>query len=125
TEDTRRLIAMRHEVVRAAAAATARGTATDAVRDLAAGFAPRGAADAWLAWRLYGAPEPADPLVDELAPQFEAFLMRAEEIARIEPVVASGGFSIQPGLPLCGGNPFASGAAGGEGELFFGGGPRP
>ncbi|MBA2246017.1 MAG: hypothetical protein H0W11_13760, partial [Gemmatimonadetes bacterium] len=99
-------------------------TATDAVRDLAVGLVPRGAADAWLAWRLYGAPEPADPLVEELAPQFEAFLTRAEEIARIEPVVASGGFYLQAGMPLCGGNPFASDAAAGEGDLFFVGSPR-
>jgi hypothetical protein len=65
--------------------------------------------DAWLAWRLYGAPEPVDPVVDELATAFEDLLLRATMIARggRSPVPASA-FHLRAAPTLCGGNPFAA-----------------
>ncbi|MGI9180321.1 MAG: hypothetical protein ACR2H9_07475, partial [Longimicrobiaceae bacterium] len=52
TEDTRRLIAMRHEVIRAAAAAAAGGAANETARGPSTGLFSRGGAARWLACRV-------------------------------------------------------------------------
>src|SRR5690606_34277148 len=79
-EDVRRLLAAQRTLAEASVAAAARGTAVDAVRELASqhGEVARVATDAWLAWRLHGAPKPDTTIINELIPAFEDLLLTAE-----------------------------------------------
>ena len=55
------------------------------------------------------APEPVDPLLEELAPAFEDILLRAAMLRRTtEAPSAETAFRIAPLPSLCGGNPFAA-----------------
>ncbi len=112
TEGLRRLVAAQHELARASLDAAARGAAIDAIQALAAERAGpdiRPTVNSWIAWRLYGAPEPVDPLLEELAPAFEDILLRAAMLRRTtEAPSAETAFRIAPLPSLCGGNPFAA-----------------
>lgn len=112
TEGLRRLVGAQHALARASLGAAARGAAVDAVQALAAersGPDIKPTVDAWIAWRLYGAPEPVDPLLEELAPAFEDIFLRAEMLeAGSETPSAETAFRIAPLPSLCGGNPFAA-----------------
>jgi hypothetical protein len=123
-EGVRDLITAQRNLIDAAAGAAARGVAIEGAREIADRSmvaVPRSAVNAWMAWRLYGAPEPAHPALEELAPMFEELLYRAAEVASPEPVSTGTAFHLGTGARLCGGNPFASiapaGRLGGEGDL--------
>lgn len=109
--ETRRLIGARQFLIATAVGAAARGAAIDAVRAFASELGseiPRATVDEWLAWRLDGAPGPADPLPEEVSEVMEALLRRAEEAAQVTPALTTGGFSLQHVPAFCGGNPFAA-----------------
>jgi hypothetical protein len=111
-DGVRRLVAAQRSLAEASVSAAARGAAIDAIHDLAAEYAGRSvrpAVDAWIAWRVYGAPEPVGDLLVDLAPAFEDLLLQAS--------LPQGGHSIPSGpnafrvvsVPtMCGGNPFAA-----------------
>lgn len=109
-EDARRFIGARRELIRAAAGAAARGAVTHGIRAIAADLDPALApesVDAWLAWRLYGAPEPAaDSALAVLAPGFEPLLLRSANVATLNDIIPDE-FSFSPAVTICGGNPFA------------------
>jgi hypothetical protein len=118
-EGLRRLSAAQRGLIDAAAAAAARGAAVDAARSLgsAAGL-DTGLVDAWMASRLYGAPEPADSALLELEPAFEELVYHVRELERESSVELVDAFDFAPRPRLCGGNPFASGVARGtRGEI--------
>jgi hypothetical protein len=107
-DPSRRVWEARRKLVLAAATAAARGAAVDAVHATARSMdaeLPRRSVDLWLAWRLDGAPEPADSLVIALEAAFEPHLYRAAEVARRAPPPHAG-FRLDPVLALCGRNPF-------------------
>jgi hypothetical protein len=108
----RRLVAAQRTLAEASLGAAARGSAIDAVRELAMGHAGpeiRPAVDDWLAWRIYGAPEPIDPMIAELAPAFEDLLLRASLIEGNGRTPApANAFYLGDAPALCGGNPFAA-----------------
>lgn len=112
-EDVRRLVDAQRALIETTAEAAVHGIVVDAVRTyaLALPAAPRArAVDAWLAWRLSGAPEPADEALHQLAAVADPLLLEwsfhLDEARRAD--VAAGGFAL-PGAPsLCRGNPFAS-----------------
>jgi hypothetical protein len=111
-EGVRRLVTAQRALAETSLRAAARGAAIDAVHDLAKDQAGPGiepAVNAWLAWRLYGAPEPVDSTVAELAPAFEDLLLRAtlrEPTNRVASVPNA--FHLGRSPVLCGGNPFAA-----------------
>jgi hypothetical protein len=110
-EGLRRLTTAQRALVLASTGAAARGAAIDGVRALArehVGEDARDLADAWLGWRLYGAPEPLDPRLDEWVPVFEDLLLRAETVAREEAAAPGSAFEQFDTALICGGNPFAS-----------------
>jgi len=111
-EGLRRLVTAQEALAVASLGAAGRGAAIDAVHALALEQAGPGAAssvEAWLAWRLYGAPEPVDAIPGELAPAFEDLLMRAEMVERRgRAPAARSAFYIGESPHLCGGNPFAA-----------------
>ena len=109
-EGLRRLTAAQRGLIDAAAAASARGAAVDAARELGeeAGL-PAGLADAWMASRLYGAPAPADSVLAELAPALEDLAYQVRALQQEGPVELVNAFDFTPRPQLCGGNPFASG----------------
>jgi hypothetical protein len=112
SEDARRVIGARRELIRVAVSAAARGAAIDGVRAVAGELRPELATstvDRWLAWRLYGAPQPADSVLDELTPALEPILLRAAAVEAIDGVAPGGAFDLQSVVPICGGNPFAEG----------------
>jgi hypothetical protein len=107
-DPSRRVWEARRGLVLAATGAAARGAAMDAVHASARGVepaVPRRRVEQWLAWRLDGAPEPADSAVLALAPAFEPHLYRAAEVMRPPPPPRAG-FDLTPVLALCGRNPF-------------------
>jgi hypothetical protein len=107
----RRLIVAQRGLIQAGTRAALRGAVIDGLHSAAEealGESARPAVDAWLARRLYGAPEPTDSVLDPLIPVFEDILLRAEELEREEPAAIGSLFSPQPGVPLCAVNPFAS-----------------
>lgn len=107
-----RLVTAQRTLAEVSVGAVARGAAIDAVHELAAqlgGRPVREEADAWLAWRLYGAPEPVTDLIDPLIPSFEELLLRAELPSVAATVPAAPNAFRAPDTPqLCGGNPFAA-----------------
>ncbi|MQA92582.1 MAG: hypothetical protein GEU90_20560 [Gemmatimonas sp.] len=111
-EGLRLLVGAQRSLAEASLRAAARGAAIDAIHALAdedAGPAFRWTVAAWIAARLYGAPEPVDPRLEELAPAFDDLLLRAslvEEEGRTP--AAATAFRISPVPSLCGGNPFAA-----------------
>jgi hypothetical protein len=111
-EGLRRLVSAQRTLAAASLDAAARGAAIDAVRALAyreAGPRSTVLVDAWLGWRLYGAPEPVDPLLEELAPAFDDLLMRAGLLERDSRIpVARSAFYLGEAPTLCRGNPFAA-----------------
>jgi hypothetical protein len=107
-DPSRRVWEARRNLVLAATAAAARGAAIDAVHASARAATPvlqRRSVEQWLAWRLDGAPEPADSAVLAWAPEFEAHLYYAGEVARPPPPPRPG-FRLDPEFVLCGRNPF-------------------
>jgi hypothetical protein len=111
-EGLRRLVGAQRALAQASLGTAARGAAIDAVHALArdqVGPGSRVAVDAWLAWRLYGAPEPVDPVLEELSPAFEDLLLRAGMVERRgQTPAARSAFYIGQAPTLCGGNPFAA-----------------
>src|SRR5690606_14874039 len=111
-EGVRRLVTAQRELAEIAIGAAAKGAAIDAIRQLAdihGGSELRPAVDEWLAWRVYGAPEPVDSVVVQLAPAFEDLLLRANLVERSTlPVQAGNAFEGVRVPALCGGNPFAA-----------------
>lgn len=111
--ETSRLDNARRSLVQFATEAAVRGAVADGVRRLAALVHPDmpvGAVDAWLAWRYYGAPQPADPELDDLLPGFEGLLARADQALLSSAEPAGSPFRIPAAPVLCGANPFATGA---------------
>ncbi|MEX2569854.1 MAG: hypothetical protein WD737_01015 [Gemmatimonadota bacterium] len=112
TEGLRRLVVAQRSLAEASLSAAARGAAIDGVRALAVERGEESlepAADAWLARRLYGAPEPIDPSIEELVPAFEDLLLHARLVERgPAATTAATAFHVSPGTSLCGGNPFAA-----------------
>lgn len=108
-EALRRLSAAQRTLIDAAAAATARGAAFDAAREVAdaQGLDPD-LTGSWMASRLYGAPAPADSALEEAAPMLEEVLYLARERDRNGPAELVDPFGFAPQAALCGGNPFAS-----------------
>jgi hypothetical protein len=111
-EGLRRLVTAQRSLALASLGAAARGAAIDAVHALAneqVGPHSRSAVDAWLAWRLYGAPEPVEPLIESLVPSFEDLLLRATLVERADQrPTARSAFYVGVTPALCGGNPFAA-----------------
>ena len=108
-EGLRRLSAAQRALIDAAAEAAARGAAFDAALELAdAQSLDRDLAGAWMASRLYGAPAPADSVLEASAPQLEEILYLAREWDRDAPAELVDAFGFAPQATLCGGNPFAS-----------------
>jgi hypothetical protein len=111
-ETLTRMVQAQRLLAEASVRAAARGAAIDAVHLLAeehvgADVQPR--VDAWLVWRLYGAPEPADSLLSELAPAFEDLLLQAELAERADrPAERPNAFHQGRDQLLCEGNPFAA-----------------
>jgi hypothetical protein len=110
----RRLVEAQRVLIERSTTAAARGAAIDQIRDLASTQPQLSAAatENWLAWRLYGAPEPADSALTELAPAFEDLLTRSAILSN--PPVAPrgvGGWLAAP-TSICGGNPFAERSSG-------------
>ncbi|HUE96581.1 MAG TPA: hypothetical protein VMN39_07965, partial [Longimicrobiaceae bacterium] len=108
----RRLVGAQRALAAASVSAAARGAAIEGVHALAeAQVGPQGRelVDAWLAWRMYGAPEPLDPVLDELAPAFDDILLHASLIDPVRmPPGAPSAFQLIAEPTLCGGNPFAA-----------------
>lgn len=112
SQDARRVISVRRELIRVAVSAAARGAAIDGVRAVASELRPElesSTVDRWLAWRLYGAPQPADSVLYELAPALEPMLLRAAAVEVIDDVDPGSAFDLNSVVPICGGNPFAEG----------------
>jgi hypothetical protein len=109
-EGQRRLWAAQRTLVRAALAAAAQGAIVDGTKEVAEVLLPEslhGEVDAWLAWRLYGAPAPADSTVDALAVEFDALRLRSQQALGAGAEVRISGFDLGPAPTPCGGNPFA------------------
>ncbi len=111
-EGVRRLLAAQRELAEVTIRAAARGAAFDAIHALAelhGGPEMRPAVNEWMAARLYGAPEPADSIVAEVAPAFEDLLLRANLVGR-QPRPVQFGTAFEGVRPptFCGGNPFAA-----------------
>jgi hypothetical protein len=105
----RRLAAAQRGLAEETVRAASRGAIVDAARELAASREERESVDAWLAWRLYGAPEPLDPVLDELAPELDDLILRAELISRTPPTpVDRNAFHLDRAPTSCRGNPFAT-----------------
>jgi hypothetical protein len=111
-EGVRRLVSAQRELATESLRAAARGAAIDAIQALAAdqaGLDVGVRVDAWLGWRLYGAPEPVDSITAELAPAFEDLLLRANMIERGGVTLAArSAFHVTSPQVLCCGNPFAA-----------------
>jgi hypothetical protein len=111
-DGVRRLVAAQRRLAEESLRAAARGAAVDGIHSLASEhrgpeFQP--VVDAWLAWRLYGAPEPVDSALVELAPAFEDLLLHASFAERRGAVSPGTNAFHTGGTPsLCGGNPFAA-----------------
>jgi hypothetical protein len=111
-DGVRRVVDAQRALARASLEAAARGAAIDAVHALAADYhGPeiRPAVEAWLGWRLYGAPEPVEPLLDALVPAFTDLLAQAvlaPGAARGETTTTA--FHVGGPPRMCGGNPFAA-----------------
>jgi hypothetical protein len=108
----RRLVAAQRTLAEASVSAAARGAAIDAIHDLASeygGRPMRPAVDAWIAWRIYGAPEPVGDLLSELSPAFEDLLLQAS-LPQGGNAIPSGpnAFRVESAPTMCGGNPFAT-----------------
>ena len=107
----RRGVVAQRELVHAAAEAVARGIAVDGIRDLIRRLRPNipeAEVEEWLRWRIYGGPEPLDPLLRGIAPFAEPLITRAEEIGRPADPSPPEDFLRPVGPTLCAGNPFAS-----------------
>lgn len=109
-EGLRRLSAAQRGLIDAASGASARGAAVDAARELGAGAAiPSELTDAWMAFRLYGAPEPADSALVALEPALEEIVYHLRALRQPGELELVDAFDFSPRPQLCGGNPFASG----------------
>ena len=107
----RRGVVARRELVHAATEAVARGIVVDGIRDLIRRVQPNiseAELEEWLRWRIYGGPEPLDPLLRGIAPFAEPLITRAEEISRARDASPPEDFLRPVGPTLCAGNPFAS-----------------
>jgi hypothetical protein len=107
-EDLRRLVDAQRALIHEVSNAAARGVVIDAVRSRARShtYAWSGwQVDAWLSWRLAGAPEPADSSLHVLAPVADELLVRWEALMPTNPV-GGDGFRITPVPTFCRGNPF-------------------
>jgi hypothetical protein len=118
TEGIRQLALAQRELVLRSTAAAARGAAVEAIRELAAAELGPGdpRVESWLAWRLYGAPEPTDSALVELAPAMEDLLRRADLVTRERPAPTTNAFRPSAPVRICGGNPFAAAVAGRSGR---------
>jgi hypothetical protein len=111
-EGIRRLTVAQRALIEAAAGAAARGAAIDGVRSLGEMYLEprnRQVVDEWIHWRIYGAPEPLDSTLVDLAPAFEDLLLQAAMIGR--PDVDDGPTifgAVSAPTTLCRGNPFAT-----------------
>jgi hypothetical protein len=109
-EGIRRLTAAQRGLIDAAAGASARGVAVEAARQLgSASDVSAQLTDAWMSFRLYGAPAPADSALAELEPALEDLVYQAANFQGESPVELVDAFDFSPRPQLCGGNPFASG----------------
>lgn len=120
-ERMRRLTAAQRALVDEAVAAAARGVVFEGTRAAAEELLPghpRAVVDAWVASRLYGAPEPADTALQVLDLTFLELRWAKVRVADQLPGTVPSGFSLERPPVLCGGNPFASpGARPGESGL--------
>jgi hypothetical protein len=108
-EGLRRLSSAQRGLIDAAAAAAGRGAAIEAARLLGAGSSvPAALTDAWMASRLYGAPEPADSALLELEPGLDQLVYQARTLQQESELQLVDPFDFTPATRLCGGNPFAS-----------------
>jgi hypothetical protein len=111
-EGMRRLSTAQRYLVEASTGAAARGAAIDGVRWLGEtylGPGSRRVVDEWIHWRLYGAPEPLDSALVELAPAFEDLFFQAALMEREGPESGTGAFGLAGTVTaLCGENPFAT-----------------
>lgn len=118
-EGMRRLATAQRELILHSAASAARGAAVQAIRDLAAERLGPGdrRVDQWLAWRVLGAPEPADSALTALGPAFEDLLSRARIVAADRSAPAASPFRARGQVAPCGRNPFAAPPAGAPGTF--------
>jgi hypothetical protein len=110
-EGIRRLTVAQRTLIEATAGAAARGAAIDAVLALGEMYLPRRQRPVvreWLHWRLYGAPEPLDSALEDLAPAFEDLLLQAAIISRPAEAPATLFGAVAPPTTICAGNPFAT-----------------
>lgn len=108
-EGIRRLTAAQRDLIDAAAGAAARGAAIEAAREVVAAENLSSAlADAWMTFRLYGAPAPGDSALAALEPALEDVVYHVRALREEGPVELVDAFDFSPRPQLCGGNPFAS-----------------
>jgi hypothetical protein len=109
-EGLRRLWAAQRTLVQSALAAAAQGAIVDGTREVATALLPvdlQSGVDGWIAWRLYGAPAPADSTFEALAAEFDALRVRSQQALGSKPEVRASAFDLGPTPAPCGGNPFA------------------